>query len=54
MGNDIVFKVILFSVTLIVLCIFNTSSQKVVKNLGLNEGTSIYFIHTDKCTTFVY
>ncbi|CAI6366349.1 unnamed protein product [Macrosiphum euphorbiae] len=38
MGNTIFFKVILFSIALIVLCIYNTSSQRMVKNLGLNEG----------------
>jgi len=49
----IFFKVLLFGVVLIVLCIYNTSSQRVVKHLGLNEGTSIYIIidmHIDKCT----
>ncbi|XP_001948438.1 venom protease isoform X1 [Acyrthosiphon pisum] len=39
MANDIIFfRVLLFYITLIVLCIFNTSSQKVITNLGLNEG----------------
>ncbi|KAE9524626.1 hypothetical protein AGLY_014676 [Aphis glycines] len=30
--------IMLFSIPLIALCIINTSSQRVIKNLGLNEG----------------
>ncbi|XP_015364029.1 PREDICTED: venom protease-like isoform X1 [Diuraphis noxia] len=38
MGNNVFFKVLLFCITLIILCVFNISSQQVIKNLGLNEG----------------
>ncbi|XP_015380197.1 PREDICTED: venom protease-like isoform X1 [Diuraphis noxia] len=38
MEITIFFKVLLFGVSFTVLCVYNTSSQRVVKNLGLNEG----------------
>jgi hypothetical protein len=52
MGNNIFSNDILIIVTLIAACIFNTSSEDVIRNLYLNEGMSIYFIHIDKFITY--
>ncbi|XP_022170994.1 venom protease-like isoform X2 [Myzus persicae] len=43
MENNRLFKVLISNIILIIFCVFKTSSQVVVQNLGLDEGTSICF-----------